>query len=145
MIALIQRVSSGRVEVNKQCIASIDQGIVALVAVQTSDSSETVERLINRILNYRIFPDEAGKMNLSLMDVAGELILVPQFTLLADTKKGNRPSFSRNVPEEIGRRYFAELVKLAKQKYPSVEHGQFGADMQVSLTNDGPVTFWIEV
>lgn len=145
MIALIQRVSSGRVEVNKQSIANIGRGIVALVAVQASDSSETVDRLLKRVLNYRIFPDEAGKMNLSLVDVKGGLILVPQFTLLADTKKGNRPSFSRNVPEEIGKKYFAELIELAKQNYPHVEHGQFGEDMQVSLTNDGPVTFWIEV
>ena len=144
MIALIQRVSCGRVDVDNQCIASIQRGIVALVAVQKEDTSETIKRLLNRIINYRIFPDEAGKMNLSLVDIKGELILVPQFTLVADTKKGNRPSFSNNVTAEVGKQRFEELVAYAQQ-HIDVHQGQFGADMQVSLTNDGPVTFWLEV
>lgn len=145
MIALIQRVSSGQVDVEQKCIAKIETGIVALVAVQSGDSAETIKRIFERILNYRIFSDEAGKMNLSLADVEGGLILVPQFTLLADTNKGNRPSFSNNVPVEEGKQCFEALLAYAKQEYANVQHGQFGANMQVSLTNDGPVTFWLEV
>ncbi len=145
MIALIQRVSSGRVDVNETCIASIQRGIVALVAVQKHDTSDTIQRLLTRVLNFRIFRDHNDKMNLSLLDVQGGLILVPQFTLVADTKRGNRPSFSDNVTAEIGQKYFHQLVALAQQQYSRVQCGQFGADMQVSLTNDGPVTFWLEV
>ncbi len=145
MIALIQRVSSGQVHVDQKCIAKIESGIVALVAVQSGDTLETIKRLLQRVLNYRIFSDEAGKMNLSLVDVEGGLLLVPQFTLLADTNKGNRPSFSNNVPVKEGKQCFEALLDYAKQEYANVQHGQFGADMQVSLTNDGPVTFWLEV
>jgi len=145
MIALIQRVSLGKVEIKGENVAVIDRGIVALVAVQSGDTSEIVESVVKRLLNYRIFPDKVGKMNLSLVDTNGGLILVPQFTLLADTKKGNRPSFSNNVPVEIGKKYFEELVSCAKEQFSNVQQGQFGADMQVTLINDGPVTFWLEV
>lgn len=145
MIALIQRVSDGKVEVNGKSIASIDKGIVALVAVQKHDTSETIQRLFTRLIKYRIFPDQNDKMNLSLLDIQGGLILVPQFTLLADTKRGNRPSFSHNVAPEIGRKYFNELLAYAQQHDVNVQAGEFGADMRVNLTNDGPVTFWLEV
>lgn len=144
MIALLQRVSSGKVDVNEECIASIQRGIVALVAVQKNDNSETIQRIADRLLNYRIFPDEAGKMNISLLDIQGGLILVPQFTLLADTKRGNRPSFSSNVSAEVGKNYFEELVTYTREKHSHLQQGVFGADMQVTLTNDGPVTFWLE-
>lgn len=145
MIAVIQRVSNGKVEIDCECVASIKLGIVAFVAVQSGDTTDKVERLLKRILNYRIFPDISGKMNLSLLDMQGGLILVPQFTLLADTNRGNRPSFSNNVSAAVGKHYFNELIDLAKQQYQYTQHGEFGADMQVSLTNDGPVTFWLEV
>ena len=145
MIALIQRVASGRVEIDGKIVAEINNGIVALIAVQSGDSSKIIQRIVNRLINYRIFPDEAGIMNLSLVDIQGELILVPQFTLLADTKKVNRPSFSDNVPVEIGKQHFEEAVTYAKQQFSNVQQGQFGEDMQVTLTNDGPVTFWLEV
>ena len=145
MIGLIQRVSAGQVDVNQCCIAKIDLGIVALVAVQQEDTIEKGKRLFERILNYRIFPDSMGKMNLSLVDVQGGLILVPQFTLVADTTRGNRPSFGNNVEAEAGKQCFEALLCHAKTHYNQVQHGQFGADMQVMLTNDGPVTFWLEV
>ncbi|MFK7795246.1 MAG: D-aminoacyl-tRNA deacylase [Gammaproteobacteria bacterium] len=145
MIGLIQRVSSGQVVINEQTVAKIQMGIVALVAVQPNDSTERCERLLQRIMNYRIFPDNADKMNLSLLDIDGGLILVPQFTLVADTSRGNRPSFGKNVPAEVGKHYFEQLIVHAKKEYNSVQHGVFGADMQVTLTNKGPVTFWLEV
>lgn len=145
MIGLIQRVSSGYVEVDQCSIANIDRGIVAFVAVQQKDTIEKGKRLFERILNYRIFPDDVGKMNLSLADVQGGLILIPQFTLVADTTRGNRPSFSDNVAADVGKQHFEELLTHAKTHYNQVQHGQFGADMQVTLTNDGPVTFWLEV
>ena len=145
MIALIQRVSKGHVEVNQQDIASIGPGIVALIAIQPDDDIAHVKRMSQRILNYRIFPDNMGKMNLSLLDVEGELILVPQFTLLADTTRGNRPSFSGNLSSDEGKKKFQQLIDHTKQQYNKVQHGEFGADMQVSLINDGPVTLWLEV
>lgn len=145
MIAVIQRVLSGKVEIAGKNVAEINGGVVALVAVQPTDTTKTIQRMVHRLLNYRIFPDEAGKMNLSLIDNRGGLILVPQFTLLANTNKGNRPSFSNNVSAEVGKHYFEELVTHAKQQFSNVQQGQFGADMQVTLTNDGPVTFWLEV
>ena len=122
MIALIQRVTFGKVEVDGGCIAQIQRGVVALVAVQSGDTTEKTQRLLTRVLNYRIFPDEAGKMNLSVMDVNGGLMLVPQFTLLADTNRGNRPSFSKNVPAEIGKQYFTQLIAYAKQQYSNIHH-----------------------
>ncbi len=145
MIALIQRVSQASVDVEDQRIAQIDRGIVALVAVQASDSTDQYKRQVQRIINYRIFPDNVGKMNVSLLNVNGGLILVPQFTLLADTSRGNRPSFSNNVAPEEGNKIFDQLITHAKQEYSNVQNGIFGADMQVSLINDGPVTLWLEV
>jgi D-tyrosyl-tRNA(Tyr) deacylase len=141
MISIIQRVSYAKVMVNQQDIGKIDTGIMALVAVEKNDSTKEVERLLERILNYRIFADEQDKMNLSLRDINGGLLLVPQFTLAANTDKGNRPSFASAAPPEHGRQMFAYLQQLALSIYPTVQFGEFGADMQVALINNGPVTF----
>jgi len=145
MIALLQRVSAAQVEIDQRCVAKIEQGILALVAVQAHDTPVEIERCCERILNYRIFEDETGKMNMSLHDMQAGLLLVPQFTLLANTNKGNRPSFSHNVCAETGQQYFQHLIDYAQKHHPYVQQGHFGADMQVSLTNDGPATFWLEV
>ena len=141
MISTIQRVTTAKVTVNNQDIGKIDTGIMALVAVEKEDTQKDVERLLERILNYRIFADSNERMNLSLRDINGGLLLVPQFTLAADTQKGNRPSFTSAAPPEKGRQLFEYLQHLAKSTYPNVQSGQFGADMQVSLINNGPVTF----
>jgi len=145
MIALLQRVSAAQVEIDQRCVAKIEQGILALVAVQAHDTPVEIERCCERILNYRIFEDEKGKMNKSLHDMQAGLLLVPQFTLLANTNKGNRPSFSHNVCAETGQQCFQHLIDYAQKHHPYVQQGHFGADMQVSLTNDGPATFWLEV
>ena len=145
MIALLQRVRSAQVEIDHHCVAKIEQGILALVVVQAEDSQTQIERCCERILNYRIFVDQEGKMNKSLRDIEAGLLIVPQFTLLADTNKGNRPSFSHNVSVEFGQQRFEQLIEYAQNHYHFVQHGHFGADMQVSLTNDGPATFWLEV
>lgn len=144
MKALIQRVSSAKVDIDDQTVGSINQGILALIGVERDDTVDKAEQLLNKILRYRIFADEAGKMNLSLNDIKGELLLVSQFTLVADTKKGNRPGFSRGASPEHGQNIFNQLVELAQKTGLTIQTGQFGADMQVSLTNDGPVTFWLE-
>jgi D-tyrosyl-tRNA(Tyr) deacylase len=141
MITIIQRVTAAHVAVDNHIIGKIETGIMALVAVEKEDGERQAERLLERILNYRIFPDEAGKMNLSLKDIEGGLLLVPQFTLAADTQKGNRPSFTSAAPPEHGKKLFGYLQDLALNVYPSVQFGRFGADMQVALVNDGPVTF----
>ncbi len=141
MISIIQRVTTAKVTVNNQDIGKIDTGIMALVAVEKEDTQKDVERLLERILNYRIFADSNERMNLSLRDINGGLLLVPQFTLAADTQKGNRPSFTSAAPPEKGRQLFEYLQHLAKSTYSDVQFGQFGADMQVSLINNGPVTF----
>ena len=141
MISIIQRVTSAKVTVNNQDIGRIDIGIMALVAVEKEDTPTEVERLLERILNYRIFADECDRMNLSLRDINGGLLMVPQFTLAADTRKGNRPSFISAAPPEKSRQLFDYLQQLATNIYPAVQFGQFGADMQVSLINNGPVTF----
>lgn len=141
MISIIQRVTTAKVTVNNQEIGKIDTGIMALVAVEKNDSQKEAERLLERILNYRIFADNNDRMNLSLRDINGGLLLVPQFTLAADTQKGNRPSFDLAAPPEQGKALFDYLQQFAKQTYPNVAFGQFGADMQVSLVNNGPVTF----
>jgi len=141
MITIIQRVTSAKVTVNNQDIGKIDTGIMALVAVEKADTEKDAQRLLERILNYRIFADSNDRMNLSLRDINGGLLLVPQFTLAADTEKGNRPSFISAAPPEKGKELFDYLQQLAKQTCPHVEFGQFGADMQVSLVNNGPVTF----
>ena len=141
MITIIQRVTTAKVTVNNHNIGKIDTGIMALVAVEKADTEKDAQRLLERILNYRIFADSDDRMNLSLRDINGGLLLVPQFTLAADTQKGNRPSFISAAPPEKGKELFDYLQQLAKQTYPHVEFGQFGADMQVSLVNNGPVTF----
>lgn len=141
MITIIQRVTTAKVTVNNQDIGKIDTGIMALVAVEKADTEKDAQRLLERILNYRIFADSDDRMNLSLRDINGGLLLVPQFTLAADTQKGNRPSFISAAPPEKGKELFDYLQQLAKQTYAKVEFGQFGADMQVALVNNGPVTF----
>ena len=141
MISIIQRVTEAKVTVDHQDIGKIDTGILALVAVEKNDSAKEAERLLERILNYRIFVDEQDKMNLSLRDINGGLLLVPQFTLAANTDKGNRPSFTSSAPPEHGRQMFSYLQQLAINIYPTVQFGKFGADMQVALINNGPVTF----
>ncbi len=141
MITIIQRVTTAKVTVNHQDIGNIGTGILALVAVEKTDTEKEAERLLERILNYRIFADEQDRMNLSLRDINGGLLIVPQFTLAANTQKGNRPSFVSAAPPEHGRQLFAYLQQLAISLYPYVQFGEFGADMQVALINNGPVTF----
>lgn len=145
MIALIQRVAEAKVVVNNKNIGEIQQGILAFIGIEKNDHDETVSRLVDKVLSYRIFADEEDKMNLSVQDIKGGLLLVPQFTLAADTQKGCRPSFSSAAPPEEGERLFNEFVKQVKNKYQQIETGQFGADMKISLLNDGPVTFWLQV
>ena len=141
MISIIQRVSEAKVSVNQHDIAVIEQGIMALVAVEKQDTEQQAKRLLERILNYRIFTDENDKMNLSLKDIQGELLIVPQFTLAANTHKGNRPSFTPAASPEKGLKLFNYFQQHAKAQYSRVKFGAFGADMKVSLINDGPVTF----
>ncbi|WP_154224048.1 D-aminoacyl-tRNA deacylase [Marinicella rhabdoformis] len=144
MKILIQRVKQAQVDVDEQTVGQIKQGILAFVGVERDDTPKIAEQLLAKMCRYRIFSDEDGKMNLSLNDIQGELLLVSQFTLVADTKKGNRPGFSRGATPEHGELIFNDMVKQAKETDLNVQTGQFGADMQVSLTNDGPVTFWLE-
>ncbi len=144
MIGLLQRVSSARVEVDSELIAEIKQGLLVLVGVEKSDTQAQAERLLERLLNYRVFADAQDKMNLSLRDIQGGLLLVPQFTLPADTRKGLRPSFTPAAPPELGRALFDYLLYQAQQQHPLVASGRFGANMQVQLVNEGPVTFWLQ-
>lgn len=145
MIALIQRVNNAQVSVNQQVIGQVDQGILALIGVEKNDTKANADKLIKRLIGYRIFSDQEDKMNLSLVDVNGGLLLVPQFTLAADTKKGMRPSFSSAAPPNLGEQLFDYFVQQARCLHSTVKIGEFGADMQVSLCNDGPVTFWLQV
>ena len=146
MIGLLQRVSQADVAINKnQTIAQIGQGLLVLIGIEKTDTIAVADRLIKRILNYRVFSDVDDKMNLSLLDIKGDLLLVPQFTLPADTRKGNRPSFTPAAPPDQGKQLFDYLLAQARLQPLTVEAGQFAADMQVSLTNDGPVTFWLQV
>lgn len=145
MIGLLQRVTSASVVVDEETIAAIETGLMVLVGMQRGDTHKEAERLLQRLLAYRVFEDEAGKMNRSLTDIQGGLLLVPQFTLPADTRKGNRPSFTPALAPDQAEPLFQKLLALAKNHHNTVASGQFGADMQVSLTNDGPVTFWLEV
>jgi len=145
VIGLLQRVRSAHVEIEGERIAEINTGLLVLVGVQPADSDREVARLLERLLGYRVFPDAAGRMNLSLKDTGGELLLVPQFTLAADTRSGMRPGFSTAASPADGQWLFDGLVNQARLAHASVACGQFGADMQVSLVNDGPVTFWLEV
>jgi D-tyrosyl-tRNA(Tyr) deacylase len=144
MIALLQRVTQASVAIDGAIVASIGPGLLALVGVRREDDPLAASRLLDRLLKYRIFADADGKMNLSLPQVAGALLLVPQFTLAADTRKGLRPGFSTAAAPELGRSLFADLVAAARQRHDRVECGVFGAHMQVSLINDGPVTIWLE-
>jgi D-aminoacyl-tRNA deacylase len=144
MIALIQRVARADVQVEAQIVGAVGQGILALIGVRREDGTAAADRLLERVLAYRVFPDAQGRMNLSLRDIEGGLLLVPQFTLAADTHKGTRAGFSTAAPPEQARELFAYLLERAKATHPAVAAGVFGANMQVSLINDGPVTFWLE-
>jgi D-tyrosyl-tRNA(Tyr) deacylase len=144
VIALIQRVSRAEVRVGERTTGAISRGILALIGVQRGDDARAARRLLERILAYRIFPDTEGRMNLGLSEVAGGLLLVPQFTLAADTSKGTRAGFSTAAAPEDARALFEQLLASARAAHTPVEAGEFGADMQVSLVNDGPVTFWLE-
>jgi D-tyrosyl-tRNA(Tyr) deacylase len=144
MIALIQRVTSASVRIEDQIVGSIEAGLLALVSVQPDDGEAQTRRMLERLLGYRVFADDAGRMNRSLADTGGGLLLVSQFTLAADTRSGMRPSFTRAAPPEHARRWFDHLLELARAAHPRVETGRFGAHMVVQLVNDGPVTFWLD-
>jgi len=143
VITLIQRVSEASVEVESGVVGRIGAGILALIGFERGDETEQIEKLLSRVLTYRIFADDAGRMNLSLADTGGGLLLVPQFTLAADTQKGTRPGFSTAAAPELARTMFAQCVALARARHADVAAGEFGAYMRVSLVNDGPVTFWL--
>jgi len=144
MIALIQRVGEARVEVDGAVVGAIDAGLLAFVAVQPGDGEAQVQRLLERLLGYRVFADAQGRMNRSLADTGGGLLLVSQFTLAADTRSGTRPGFSTAAAPAEAERWFARLVELSTLRHARVETGRFGAHMRVHLVNDGPVTFWLE-
>ena len=144
-MSLIQRVAEADVSVEGTSVGKIGRGILALVAVERGDAEAQAERLAERILGYRVFPDADGRMNLSVADIGGELLLVSQFTLAADTRKGARPSFTPAAAPEEGRRLFDYFVEAVRKRHPRVGTGQFGADMRVALVNDGPVTFMLRV
>jgi D-tyrosyl-tRNA(Tyr) deacylase len=145
MIALLQRVTEASVVVDGERIGAIDAGLMVLVCAEKGDTEREADALLTKLLGYRVFSDAAGKMNLSVTDVQGGLLLVPQFTLAADTNSGTRPSFTPAAAPADGKRLFDHVVRQAKSRHATVETGQFGADMKVSLTNDGPVTFWLQV
>ena len=144
MIGLLQRVTSATVEIQQKTVAAIDRGLLVFIGVEKDDTPAQADRLLERLLGYRVFPDGDGKMNLSLQDSGGGLLLVPQSTLPADTRKGMRPSFSSAAPPDQGRELFGYLLEEAGARYQPVTAGIFGTDMQVTLTNDGPVTFWLK-
>ena len=145
MIGLLQRVVSASVTVDASTVGAIGQGLLVLIGVQRGDTEREADRLLERLLTYRVFADEEGRMNRSLADLGGGLLLVSQFTLAADTRKGTRPGFSPAAEPELGRRLFEYMIAGARERHSTVETGVFGANMQVSLVNDGPVTFWLEV
>jgi len=144
MIALLQRVSEARVSVAGRICGEIGPGLLALIGIRPADDAPAGRRLLERLLDFRVFPDQAGRMNRSLRDCGGALLLVPQFTLAADTRSGTRPGFSTAAPAEQARTLFAALVQQAQALHTPVASGEFGAHMQVQLVNDGPVTFWLE-
>ena len=145
MIALLQRVSQASVAVDGALVGAIGPGLMVLVCAEKGDTEKEADALLAKLLAYRVFSDDAGKMNRSVTDVAGGLLLVPQFTLAADTNSGTRPSFTPAASPQDGLRLFEHFVRRAREKHGIVETGQFGADMKVTLTNDGPVTFWLQV
>lgn len=145
MIGLLQRVQNAKVCVANEEIADINQGLLVFIGIERGDTQEQANRLLTRLLGYRVFADNDDKMNLSLQDINGDLLLVPQFTLAADTHKGMRPSFTPAAAPQQGQILFDYFCSQAKQKHNIVETGQFGADMQVTLINDGPVTFWLQI
>ncbi|MES2261884.1 MAG: D-aminoacyl-tRNA deacylase [Pseudomonadota bacterium] len=145
MIGLLQRVSSASVVVDGAQVGAIGAGLMVLLCAERGDTEKEADALLTKLLGYRVFADDAGKMNRSVTDVAGGLLLVPQFTLAADTNSGTRPSFTPAASPQDGLRLFDHFVRQARIKHAKVETGQFGADMKVSLTNDGPVTFWLQV
>lgn len=145
MIALLQRVTQAQVVVGGATVGAIKHGLMTLVCAERGDTDREADALLSKLLGYRVFADEAGKMNRSIADVAGGLLLVPQFTLAADTQSGTRPSFTPAATPELGWRLFDHFVAQARRKHAVVATGQFGAHMQVSLTNDGPVTFWLQI
>lgn len=144
MIGLLQRVSQASVVVEGKTVGAIGRGLAVLVGVEHGDDEARAGRLLERLLGYRVFPDTAGRMNLSVKDIGGGLLLVPQFTLAADTRKGMRASFTPAAAPEAGERLFAYLLAQARRQHAPVASGVFGADMQLTLTNDGPVTFWLQ-
>ncbi|MGB2815737.1 MAG: D-aminoacyl-tRNA deacylase [Burkholderiaceae bacterium] len=144
MIALIQRVSQAQVTVDGAAVGQIGRGVLALVCAERTDTATEPAALVAKVLGYRIFPDEQGRMNRSVVDIDGGLLAVPQFTLAADTNSGTRPSFTPAAPPELGERLFGEFVRLASERHAHVATGVFGAHMQVQLINDGPVTFWLQ-
>jgi D-tyrosyl-tRNA(Tyr) deacylase len=144
MIALIQRVAEASVTVDGEVVGRIGQGVLALVCAERNDTEAEAAVLVGKLLAYRIFPDEQGRMNRSLVEVDGGLLAVPQFTLAADTNTGTRPSFTPAAPPELGERLFGEFVQVARERHAHVAAGVFGAHMQVRLVNDGPVTFWLQ-
>ena len=144
MIALLQRVNEASVSVDGDTIGKIGRGLLVLVAVHRDDTEKDIARLAERILGYRVFPDDDDRMNRSLADIQGELLLIPQFTLAADTRKGTRASFTKAAEPAMGQEYFERLLEICRQRLDVVETGRFGADMQVQLINSGPVTFWLE-
>jgi len=145
MIGLLQRVSQARVEVADSLVGDVSKGLLVLLGVERDDTEKQADRLLERLLGYRVFEDETGRMNLSVRDIQGGVLIVPQFTLPADTQKGTRPSFTPAAAPEDGERLYDYFVKQAKLAHADIATGEFGADMQVSLTNDGPVTFWLQV
>lgn len=145
MIILLQRVLEAGVSIDNQQVAAINKGLLLLVGIQKKDDEEIVTRMCSKVLAYRVFPDSAGKMNNSVVDVAGELLVVPQFTLAADTKKGLRPNFSSAASPEYAKSLFDCFLDTLKSNYAKIQTGKFAADMQVNLINDGPVTFWLEI
>lgn len=145
MIALLQRVSGASVTVDGAVVGAIGAGLLCLVCAERGDGEREADRLLAKLLGYRVFADEAGKMNRSVADTGGSLLLVPQFTLAADTRSGARPSFTPAAAPELGRRLFEYFLRQARARHPTVASGRFGAHMQVTLTNDGPVTFWLQI
>jgi len=145
LIALVQRVAEARVAAGAECLGAIGRGVLALVGVERGDGGREALRLAERVLGYRMFPDAAGRMNRSLAEIGGGLLAVPQFTLAADTATGMRPGFSTAAAPEDGRRLFEHFVRACRERHADVAAGRFGVDMRVSLVNDGPVTFWLQV